>query len=199
MSIFQQPNSFLGSLQIPSPPKRNIFISYYHADQLAVNEFIQRFSLNENIFTANMLAADQSFGGDLINSNNPSYVMQKIRERYFGHSTVTIILLGTCSHSRRYIDWEVKSSLQTGGIGGRAPHGLIAINLCKTNSGRWLPPRFEQNSDYAKYYRYPNSGQELRGWIEEAYTARTSKRHLITNAQEMLRNNRQCKHCGRIH
>ncbi|MFT5635340.1 MAG: hypothetical protein ACI89T_000776 [Cognaticolwellia sp.] len=80
MSIFHQPNSLLGSLQIPSPTKRNVFISYYHADQLAVNEFIQRFSLNENIFTANMLAADQSFGGDLINTNNPSYVMQKIRE-----------------------------------------------------------------------------------------------------------------------
>ncbi len=198
MNIFHQQSSF-SSLQIPSPTKRNVFISYYHGDQAAVNDFIQRFSINENIFTANMLASNQSFGGDLINSNNPSYVMQKIRERYFGHSTVTIVLLGTCSHSRRYIDWEIKSSLQMGGIGGRAPHGLMAINLCKANSGKWLPPRFEQNSQYAKYYRYPHSAQELRTWIEEAYSSRSSKKHLINNSQEMLRYNRECKHCGRTH
>jgi hypothetical protein len=79
MNIIHQQLSPFDSLQIPSLTKRNVFISYYHGDQFAVNDFIQRFSLNENVFTANMLYANQSFGGDLINSNTPSYVMQKIR------------------------------------------------------------------------------------------------------------------------
>ena len=42
-----------------------------------------------------------------INSSDVNYVMGQIRRKYLDDSTVTIILLGTCTHSRRYVDCTV--------------------------------------------------------------------------------------------
>jgi len=156
-------------------------------------------------FTPVMLSAGQSYGSDIINSNNPEYVMQEIRRRHFGHSTVSIVLLGSCTHSRRYIDWEIKASLQRGGLGGQLPHGLIAIALPSTGGSAFLPERFASNwvqghyGGYARFYRYPNNSYELKSWIEEAYSARTSRANLIVNPNTMWTYSRTCKHCGVTH
>lgn len=184
--------------------KRNVFISYFHADQVEVDQFVRDFAHSLNIFTPQMLNSGQSFGSDIINSTNPSYVMQTIRDRHFGHSTVTIVLIGKCTHSRRYIDWEIKASLQKGGLSGRDPHGLIAITLPSTNGRAHLPERFQCNwnsnsTDYARFYSYPTSGEELRSWIEDAYRSRTSRSHLITNFQDKWSYNRKCNICGYTH
>jgi hypothetical protein len=184
--------------------KRNVFISYYHGDQVAVNEFVRVFGRELGVFTPCMLAEGQRFTDDIINSTNPAYVMQQIRSRYFGHSTVTIVLIGSCTHSRRYVDWEIKASLQRGGVGGQLPHGLMAINLDKLNSPQHLPQRFLANHTdngecYAPFYRYPNSAAELRGWIEDAFNARTTKAHLISNPNDMMTRNRVCERCGYTH
>lgn len=195
MSIFN------GLSAIPRTPiKRNVFISYYHGDQAAVNEFVQRFARELGVFTPYMLAEGQRFSDDIINSQDPRYVMQRIRSRYFGQSSVTIVLIGSCTHSRRYIDWEIKASLQRGGVSGQSPHGLMAINLCKFNTAKELPRRFKlNNSEYAPFYRYPESGNELRDWIERAHRARTSLNHLISNPSDMMSYNRKCNVCGVSH
>jgi hypothetical protein len=202
MSIY---NSNWGGIP-PRHVKRNVFISYYHGDQAAVNEFVRVFGREQNIFTPCMLAEGQRFSDDIIKSTNPQYVMQQIRNKYFGQSTVTIVLIGDCTHSRRYVDWEVKASLQCGGVGGQAPHGLIAINLCKQNRAKYLPDRFIQNhnsqntnNSYARFYKYPNSAIELRNWIEDAYQSREKKKHIITNPREMMSYNQRCKICGVTH
>lgn len=185
--------------------KRNVFISYYHGDQVAVDEFVRIFGRELNVFTPCMLAEGQRFTDDIINSTNPAYVMQQIRNKYFGHSTVTIVLLGDCTHSRRYVDWEIKASLHRGGVGGQIPHGLMAINLCKQNSSQYIPPRFldnwkQGNTDcYAPFYYYPNSADELRGWIEDSFHARTTKAHLIDNSRDMMKYNKACSRCGVTH
>jgi len=195
-------NSPFSSLNIPT--KRNVFISYYHGDQNAVDEFVNRFAFQEQIFTPFMLNSGQTFGGDIINSSNPTYVMSKIRERYFGQSTVTIVLIGNCTHSRRYVDWEIKASLQRGGLGGSLPHGVMAIDLSKIQGRKILPERILQNykddnSAYIPFYYYPQSGQELREWIEIAVSSRNSKSSLIVNPNDMMARNRQCQVCGITH
>lgn len=184
--------------------KRNVFISYYHGDQVAVNEFVRVFGRELGVFNPNMLAEGQRFSDDIINSTNPQYVMQQIRRRYFGHSTVTIVLIGDCTHSRRYVDWEIKASLQRGGIGGQLPHGLMAINLCKANSSKNLPPRLSSNlkddgNGYGYFYRYPNSAQELKGWIEDAFKKRTTHSGQILNPNDMMKYNSRCNVCGVTH
>lgn len=101
--------------------KRKVFISYYHGDQEAVNKFVRDFG---DVFIPKTVGVkDGDFDFD---SNDPQYIMRKIREQKLEDSTVTIVLVGSCTHSRRYVDWEVKASLQQG---QSLPNGLIAINL----------------------------------------------------------------------
>jgi len=201
-NLFNSPLSGFNGLR--TPIKRNVFISYYHGDQVAVNDFVRRFAHQEQVFTPFMLNAGQTFGGDIIDSNNPTYVMSKIRERYFGQSTVTIVLVGDCTHSRRYIDWEVKASLQRGGLGGILPHGVMAIDLSQIRGSKFLPDRVRQNyaedhSAYIPFYYYPQNGQELREWIEIAVNSRTTKSSSIVNPNDMMTRNQQCKVCGITH
>ncbi len=192
-------NSGLSGLQIT---KRNCFISYYHGDQIEVDNFVNDF---RHVFTPVMLNSYQSYGTDIINSTNPNYVMQAIRSRHFGHSTVMIVLIGTCTHSRRYVDWEIKASLQRGGLGGQLPHGLIGIGLPSTYGRAYIPERLALNwhdtnsGCYARCYKYPSSAQELRSWIEDAFVSRATRSNLISNPGDMWSYNRKCDVCGVTH
>jgi hypothetical protein len=112
-----------------------------------------------------------------------------------------MVLLGTCTHSRRYIDWEIKSSLRQGSY---TPNGLIGIVLPTLSNAPHLPERFKENWSkegecYASYHWAPTSEEQLGRWIEDAHSARTTRNHLIKNSQSMWTNNRKCQHCGFNH
>lgn len=182
-----------------SGPKRKVFISHYGADRAAVSTFITKWSTNEGVFIAKELGVyDEE---DFINSDNGDYVMSQIRDKYLGDSTVTMVLLGTCTHSRRYVDWEVKSSLRKGSY---TPNGLLGIVLPSLSATPELPERFAKNWSkkdqcYAEYHWAPDSAAQLGGWIEDAFSARTSKPHLILNSQDRWSYNRSCGSCGVNH
>jgi len=128
--------------------------------------------------------------------------MSKIREKYLGDSTVTIVLIGKCTHSRRYVDWEIKASLRQGTY---APNGLIGILLPSCGNSAHLPQRFKDNwqkgeSDcYARYKAYPAISQLLADWIEDAYNARTARANLTQNGADMMKYNSKCLVCGVTH
>lgn len=180
--------------------KRKVFISYYHGDQEAVNQFVRDFG---DIFIPKTVGVkDGDFDFD---STNPQYIMRKIREQKLEDSTVTIVLIGSCTHSRRYVDWEVKASLQQG---QSLPNGLIAINLPYMGNKGGLPQRVNSNVQrdsngkdvgYARYYRYPESKDELKRWIEDAHAARTERANLICNPNEMMKYNSKCTIHGITH
>lgn len=180
--------------------KRKVFISYYHGDQYEVNKFVQDFS---DVFMAKTVGVkDGDFDFD---STNPEYIMRKIRETKLQDSTVTIVLVGSCTHSRRYVDWEVKASLQQGTT---LPNGLIAINLPYMGKEGALPDRVLENISrdsngndlgYARYYTYPTSKQELYNWIEDAYAARKTRARAIKNSNQMMKYNAKCKRHGVSH
>jgi len=154
--------------------KRKIFISFCQRDRQAVDSFIEKWANREGVFIPKVLGVSDN--DDFIDSDNPEYVMNKIREKYLMDSTVTIVLIGTCTHGRRYVDWELKSSLRRGSY---TPNGLLGILLPGYNSAH-LPPRFEANWNkentecYARYKPHPNSVDDLFSWIEDAYGARTN-------------------------
>ena len=137
-----------------------------------------------------------------IDSSNTDYVMSQIRQKYLLDTTVTIVLVGSCTHSRRYVDWEIKTSLRQGNY---TPNGLMGIVLPSQGNSAYLPQRFLDNWNqdhfncYARYYRYPQNAYELASWIEDAYQARTTRRHLIRNSQDMMKYNARCKVCGITH
>lgn len=173
--------------------RRKCFISYHHADQVAVNQFIRDFDHDHDCFIARGLG--QEMPGDVIDSTNTEYVMSKIRERFLSDSTVTIVLMGRCTWSRRYVDWELQSSLRRGQ--NSTPNGLLGIKLQSFTS---FPPRFDSNlsSDwprvdcYARHMEYPDSTQALSDAIEAAYARRTSHAHLIENPRDRMSYNRHC-------
>lgn len=180
--------------------KRKVFISYYHGDQEAVNTFVRNFS---DVFIPKTVGVkDGDFDFD---SNDPQYIIRKIREQKLEDSSVTIVLVGSCTHSRRYVDWEVKASLQQG---NSLPNGLIAINLPYMGTTGALPPRVAANRQrdankneigYARYYTFPSSKEALRRWIEDAYSARNERALLIHNSNEMMKYNSKCEYHGVTH
>lgn len=182
------------------PIKRTVFISHSHLHESESKLFLREFG---SVFHARHIGISNK--NDRIKSNDTDYVMGRIRTEIIQfRSTVTILLVGSCTHSRRYADWEIKASLQQGE--GRAPNGLLAIQLPSCPNGALLPPRMELNwrrndaEGYARYYQYPRHQTELRRWIEEAFEARKTITDRIRNPHEtMFDHNRQCRVCGVTH
>lgn len=178
--------------------KRKAFISFHQADRIAVDQFITDF---EDIFIPKVLGANDN--DDFINSSNTDYVMSKIREKYLGDSSVTIVMIGSCTHSRRYVDWEIKSSLRQGS--GITPNGLIGILLKEQGSQAFFPERLRDNwntsntNTYSRIYTYPQNSEQFRSWIEDAYVARTTRDKFIKNSSDMMRYNAQCLVHGITH
>ncbi|MFG3602532.1 TIR domain-containing protein [Micromonospora chersina] len=163
------------------PTRRKCFISYHHADQDEVEEFVESFG---HLFIARILGVSDE--DDFIDSDDTDYVMDCIRERYLTDSTVTIVLLGRCTWARRYVDWEIYSTLRHDKLNRRS--GLMGINLPSVEgTSVTLPARLADNVDgdklYAQWWKYPSSDWALRSCIEDAFTARTTKSHLIDNTR----------------
>jgi hypothetical protein len=129
---------------------------------------------------------------DVINSENPEYIMSQIRTRFLQDSSVTMLLVGKCTWSRRFVDWELQSSLRQPADG--KPNGLLAVLLDPTATSEKLPERASINvlSGYAKFYKHPRSADSLEQWIEDAYQARASRANMIKNPRERMRYNKSC-------
>ncbi|MBM3883265.1 MAG: hypothetical protein FJ387_26730 [Verrucomicrobia bacterium] len=182
------------------PIRRKVFISFHQKDRPEVDAFIEEWANRQGVFIAKALGVSDN--DDFIKSTKPEYVMSQIRAKYLEDSTVTVVLIGTCTHSRRYVDWEIKASLRQGET---EPNGLIGFLLPSAGQRAHLPPRFQENwqqgehNCYARYRFCPQTAQELRELIEDAHDARTSRAHLIKNTQDMMKNNGICKVCNLTH
>ncbi len=180
--------------------KRRVFISHYKGDRGEVDEFIDYFANQHGVFTPYVLGANDNY--DFIDSTNTDYVMTQVRKKYLQDTTVTIVLMGSCTHSRRYVDWEIKTSLRQGD--DYIPNGLVGILVSSQGDSAHLPRRFEENWDkegtgYTQYWSYPSSVAQLGVYIENAHAARTSRAHLIKNSQDMMKNNGKCEVCNITH
>jgi hypothetical protein len=180
------------AVQLGTLVRRKVFLSYYHGDKLWTRDFVNRFGGANGAFIPRVLGLDD----DKINSVKPDYVIDTIREQYIAGSTVSIVLIGQCTHSRRFIDWEIKRGISN-------KNGLIGIML-PSNSSVHLPERFEMNyqannSGYAKFYSYPESLVQLYRWIEDAYNYRNARDILVRNPVEPWSNNRICRACNITH
>ena len=170
--------------------KHRCFVSYHEANSTAVKSFIEEFS---DVFTAKTVGVTDD--DDFINSENKEYVMRRIREKYLSNTTVTIVLVGECTKARKYIDWEIASSLRNDPVNGRS--GLLGINMKSLGTRGFAPPRLYDNYDgdnqagsYALYQPYPSSAQFLRNAIQAAFDRRAT--HAPDNTRDLFKYNRQC-------
>lgn len=164
------------------PIKRKVFISYHHrGDQQYYNVFVKFFSETLDIFH------DQSLDR-LIESENSDYVRWRIRENHISGSSCTIVLCGAYTHQRKYVDWEIKATLDK-------QHGLIGIWLptlpMASNGGTEKPSRLQDNIDsgYALWLRWDNlSAEILKNAIEDANRSPKS----LISSQRPLRMRNGC-------
>lgn len=176
-------SSLLGGLQIP---KRKVFVSYHHGnDQAYYNAFSQHFSANYNVIT------DRSLDRN-IDSVNTDYVMRKIREDYLTGTSATIVLCGAETPNRKYVDWEIKATLDK-------KHALIGIKLPTARSAQngniIVPDRFAHNhhTGYAIWVTWDdliNSGHTLGHYINLAVEHAQNNANRIDNSFPLMSRNK---------
>ena|SRR3982750_4187518 len=166
----------------PSIIKRKVFVSYHHGnDQYYYNEFFRIFAGTYEVLRDNSL--DRR-----INSDNADYVIRCIRENYITGSSCTFVLCGLETPWRKFVDWEIKATLD-------AEHGLIGVNLptnrLNANGNYPVPDRLYDNinSGYVLWTHWSEitgTPQLLSQWIEEA---RVKPSYLIDNSRLLRRRN----------
>ncbi len=168
--------------------RHKCYLSYHEADRALVDAFVSAFGDEREAFSLRGIRGPE----DLTESNDTDFVTGEIRRRFLKDSTVTIVLLGACTWSRRFVDWEIQSSLRVAADG--LPNGLMGILLDPEGDRAALPERFRSNHDsgYAGYYRFPTDPLVLAGRIDDAFAARTSRAGLIVNPRERIKFNKPC-------
>ena len=116
--------------------RRKVFVSYHHDNDQFYADHIR------NLYGALDALIDQSLDKE-IESNNDDYILHKIRTEHLKESTVTIVLVGSDTWKRKWIDWEIYSSLRP--YRGRTINGLLGIIL---PTATYLPPRLEANCNF---------------------------------------------------
>ena len=182
------------ALPLKDYTRHKCFISYHHDDETEVQAFIEEFDHDGDVLISRGIGA--SMPGDVIDSNNDDYIKSRIRSLYLGDSTVTIVMLGRCTWSRRFVDWEVAGSLRNTATSNR--NGLMAITLPSVADldGRRLPARVDDNVNgevgFARWWKYPTSTSGLASMIDGAFEARTEKADFVVNSRGLLGSNQFC-------
>jgi len=183
-----------------------IFISYHHEQDQVYADILREFYGADNTFIDCSLSEE-------IESDDDDYILAQIRTRYLRDSTVTIVLIGRYTWSRKWVDWEIYSSLRP--YGTRTVNGLLGILL--PTAGNLWPARFVDNyrveqlhghfvqTGYARLVRceeiapplhshgssilhYLTARAKLVAAIESAYNNRCCT-YLINNARPRLKKN----------
>lgn len=172
-------------------PRHRVFVSYHHElDQGYRRVFDVKFAAQHDVIV------DWSVElGDIDPGIGTERIRQRIRDEYLRDSTVTVVLVGLETWQRKYVDWEIYSSLRDTSRNPRS--GLIGILLPSYRQAHLngydphtLPPRLADNlsSGFAKLYHWTERPEELSQWVHEAFLRRD--RILPNNARPMFARNR---------
>jgi hypothetical protein len=174
-------NAF-GSLRSQQLTKRKVFVSYHHGgDQAYYNAFSNLFCDVYDVITDNSLERR-------VDSDDLNYVMRSIREDYITGSSCTIVLVGRDTWGRKYVDWEIKATLEK-------EHGLIGVRLptapITPQNVVIVPDRLHDNiqSGYALWLSWQQitaGAQTCTQFIERANAS--DKRLIVNTLNRRLRN-----------
>lgn len=172
-----------GGLTPHAPVKHRIFVSYHHGgDQSYYDAFSRAFHDTYDVIYDNSLERR-------IDSDNVEYVMRRIRENHITGTSCTIILVGAQTWKRKYVDWEIKATLDK-------EHALIGVYLPTAardpaNNHVIVPDRLHDNiqSGFALWLSWQDltsSAAQLERYIAEAKSR--SKRLIDNSRDRQLRN-----------
>ena len=170
---------------------RNCFLAYHRADAPAADRFVTEF---DGVWRALIdRGIDASMAGAIVNSSNDAYIKTSIRETYLRATTVTIVLVGAHTWSRKFVDWEIAASLEHTATSPRS--GLLAIRLpgAPADDAAILRTRLGDNirgdDGYARLWPYPRTRAELAAMIEDAHRRRDTHAHLADNSRRLRERN----------
>lgn len=162
--------------------KRKVFVSYHHSnDRHYYNAFMNAFSNNYNV-------VQDSSVERALDSNNSDYVIRSIRENFITGSSCTIVLCGAETPWRKFVDWEIKATLDK-------RHGLIGVNLPSNplgaNKKYTVPDRLLDNiqsgfSVWVDWGSFTQSYQTVQQYIELANSKPTQ---YINNSRVLKQRN----------
>ena len=153
--------------------RHKVFISFQHEDQRYKDEFVQMMEGN---------IVDRSVeDGDIDDGLLVETIRQKIRDEFIADATVTVVLVGACTWQRKYVDWEIGSSLSDTRNNPRC--GLLGIILpSNSNYGTseykpcLMPPRLADNCSYedpyVRIYDWTYDASSIHNWIHRAFVRR---------------------------
>ena len=103
-------------------PTHKVFITYHHRlDQDFKNRLV---SMGER----DRIFIDRSVDtGDISDQFRDEVIREKIRDEYLRDSTVTIVLVGLETKSRKHVDWEIYSSMIDGKVNKKS--GVLVVRL----------------------------------------------------------------------
>ena len=158
--------------------RHRVFVSYYHTEDQGYRERFE--GLFSDVY--DIMVSESVEIGDIDPNLNTETIRQKIRDEYLRDTTVTVVLVGAHTWQRKFVDWEIGSSIRQTQYNSRS--GLLGILLptypraqgdpTKYNPYT-IPPRLHDNveCDFAKIYNWSDDPDIVQLWIHEAFKRRT--------------------------
>lgn len=155
-----------------------VFVSYHHANDQSKADYLRNAYGKDNTLIDRSLSAE-------VDSDDNDYILSLIRTNHLKDSTVTIVLIGSKTSKRKWVDWEIYSSLRP--YGSRSRNGLLGIYLPTAGE---TPERLQDNIDsgYAVTMNWKDLSTKLDAKIEEAFNNR-SKGELVRNSRVRRKRN----------
>lgn len=158
--------------------RHRVFVSYYHTED---QDYREHFEL---LFSDihDIMVSESVEMGDIDDTRlSTDRIHQIIRDDYLRDSTVTVVLVGAHTWQRKFVDWEIGSSIRHTKYNPRS--GLLGIILPTyprpsgdmTKYNRYtIPPRLYDNiaCGFAKIYNWSDEPYTVQSWIHDAFTRR---------------------------
>lgn len=159
---------------------RNCFVSYHHEND-------QKYLSRLRKVIGNMKVADYSLKDDIGHLTDDT-IYKKVREK-MRNTSVTVVLIGTLTGHRKWIDWEIWASLRAythpyDQLKSFKPNGLLGIYLPVDSHS--VPERLQDNieSGYAVSMKWENLERDFESKVNYAYWNRTNNDYKIDNSRE---------------
>lgn len=192
--------------------RHGVFVSYYHEQDQGYRErFELLFSEIYDIMESKSVEI-----GDIDPYLKIETIHQKIRDNYLRDSTVTVVLVGAETWQRKFVDWEISSSIRDTKYNKRS--GLLGILLptYPAPAGVWerfftgdtlpayqitqdtrynphtIPPRLYDNlaCKYATIHKWNENPLVVQRWIQDAFRRRRHTKINPNNKRPLFKNNR---------
>jgi hypothetical protein len=169
--------------------QHKVFVSYYHKDD---EYYRNRF---EELF-GHLFINKSVEPGDIDTDLSTEYIKRLIQQNYITDTSVLVVLVGPKTYCRKHVDWEISAALNKKVSGYSGLLGLCLPTHPDYDKDKYkadiVPPRLVDNlkSGYAKFYDWTEDESEIKKWVEEAFSNRIEKAHLIDNSRLQFKYNK---------